>query len=259
MAVAEREARQYENERKLLRLQKAESLAVLAGGIAHNFNNLLTAILSNAELAERYPALAREAFTEIKSTGRRAANLCHQMLIYTGQTGHRMAVVDVGAIIDAAVLSMRATLKPGCEVAYNFQSEPRAVWVHWAELQQIVEGLLTNSVEAGATAIQIQTVGRQHTVPFEALGELLHPGDYIEVTLADNGKGMAAEVLARVFEPFFSTKFDGRGLGLPAAAGLIRTHKGNIEIESKPGAGTTVRIQLPLAQPSQTSCPESPN
>ncbi len=249
-ARAAAEARQNENERKLLRLQKAESLAVLSGGIAHNFNNLLAAILSNAELAEMYPTLAKDAFAEVRASGRRAADLCQQMLIYTGQTHHHMAIADLSAIIEAAVQPLHRTLLSGCEVALDFPPESLAVWGDRTELQQIMMVLLTNSAEAGATTIRFKAVVVHPDEPCGESGALLDSGAYIELTVTDNGKGMTTAVLARVFEPFFSTKFDGRGLGLPAAMGLVHAHKGTMAVESTPGSGTTVRIQLPVAPDS---------
>jgi signal transduction histidine kinase/ActR/RegA family two-component response regulator len=256
-ARAEAEARQHEIERKVLQSQKTESLGVLAGGVAHRFNNLLTSILGNVELAELNADLVQEALAEIKASGLRAAALCQQMMMYTGRSDHRMAAVDVPALVHESIGLLRVTLLAGCETVCEFPHEPVFAWGDRAELQQIILNLLTNSAEAGATTIRFRAAVVRCVPPAQPAGEPLDPGEYLELSVADNGEGMAPDALARIFEPFYSTRSTGRGLGLPAAMGLVRAHKGSLAAESTPGAGTTIRIDIPAA-PAKALAPPKP-
>jgi signal transduction histidine kinase len=251
-ARADAEARQHEIERKALQAQRTESLGVMAGGIVHHFNNLLTSILGNAELAELDAGHVAEALAQIKESGRRAADLCQQIMMYTGRAEARMAPVDLPALIHESIKLLRVTLVADCEVVCEFPNEPVLVWGDRAQLQQIILNVLTNSAEANATTVLLKTGAPRAAPAPDAPGGT---GDYVELSITDNGGGMAPEVLARVFEPFFSTKFTGRGLGLPAAMGLVRAHRGTMTVESTPGSGTTVKVELPAAA---ARAPEKP-
>jgi signal transduction histidine kinase/CheY-like chemotaxis protein/tetratricopeptide (TPR) repeat protein len=244
---AESEARQHEIERKVLQSQKTESLGVLAGGVAHQFNNLLTSVLVNAELAEQHAALVPEALANIKVSGRRAADLCQQIMMYTGRSDHHMAAVDFSALVHESIKLLRVSRVADCEMVCEFPPEPIFVWGDRVELQQIIMNLLINSTEAHATTVMFHSAVVRIGPGAKARGEPLDPGEYVELSVADNGEGMTPEVLARIFEPFFSTRFTGRGLGLPAAIGLVRAHKGAMAVESTPGSGTTVWMHLPVA------------
>ena len=244
---AEAEARQHEIERKLLQTQKTESLGVLAGGMVHHFNNLLTSILCNSELAEQDADMVPGALAEIKVSGLRAADLCQQIMMYTGRSDHRMAAVDLSVLAHESIKLLRVTRVADCKIACEFPPEPLLVWGDRAELQQIMLNLLINSTEARATAVLFNAAVGAVGPGTQARGEALDPGQYVELSVTDNGEGMTPEVLARIFEPFFSTRFTGRGLGLPAVMGLVQAHKGAMAVESTPGSGTTVRIRLPVA------------
>jgi two-component system, cell cycle sensor histidine kinase and response regulator CckA len=244
---AETEARQHEIERKVLQSQKTESLGVLAGGMVHHFNNLLTSILGNAELAEQNADLVPGALADIKVAGHRAADLCQQIMMYTGRSDHRMAAVDISGLVLESIKLLRVTRVAESEIVCEFPPEPIFVWGDRAELQQIILNLLINSTEARATAVLFKAAVVRFWPGAQARSEALESGEYVELCVTDNGEGMTPEVLARIFEPFYSTRFTGRGLGLPAAMGLIRAHKGAMAVESTPGSGTTVRMHLPVA------------
>lgn len=249
---ADAEAHQREIERKVLQSQKTESLGVLAGGMVHHFNNLLTSIMANAELAQQNREMTADALAEIRVSGRRAAELCQQILMYTGKTVHQMAGVDVRALVDESVKLLRVARVEDCEVVCDFPAAPMFVRGDRAELLQVILNLLTNAAEARAKAVFFKAEVVRLTEP--ALG--LEAGDYVELNITDNGEGMAPDVLARIFEPFFSTRFAGRGLGLPAAMGLVRSHKGSMTVESEPGSGTTLRLLLPLGKASGPVAPK---
>ena len=253
---AETEAHQHEIERKVLQSQKTESLGVLAGGMVHHFNNLLTSILGNAELAERNTDLVPGALADIKVAGRRAADLCQQIMMYTGRSDHRMAPVDISALVQESIKLLRVTRVAECEIVCEFPPKPIFVWGDRAELQQIILNLLINSTEARATAVLFKAEVVRFDPGAQAQGEPLEPGEYVELCVTDNGEGMTPEVLARIFEPFYSTRFTGRGLGLPAAMGLVRAHRGAMAVESTPGSGTTVRMHLPVAAVESVTPPK---
>jgi signal transduction histidine kinase/ActR/RegA family two-component response regulator len=244
---AETEARQHEIERKVLKSQKTESLGVLAGGMVHHFNNLLTSILGNAELAELNADLVPGALADIKACGRSAAELCQQIMMYTGRSDHRMAAVGISSLVHESIKLLRVARVAECEIVCEFPPEPIFVWGDRAELQQIILNLLINSTEARATAVLFNAAVVRVGPGAQAQVEPLEPGEYVELCVTDNGEGMTPEVLARIFEPFYSTRFTGRGLGLPAAMGLVRAHKGAMVVESTAGSGTTVRIHLPVS------------
>jgi signal transduction histidine kinase len=256
-ARADAEAREHEIERKVLQSQKTESLGILAGGMVHHFNNLLASILGNAELAQQNADLVPEALSEIKLSGKRAADLCQQIMMYTGRSVHRMEAVDLLALIHESIRLFRLAGAAGCEVICEFPRDPVFVWGDRAELAHIFLNLVTNSAEARATSVRFQAQIVSRDAPSQAQGDPLDPGKFVELCISDNGEGMAPEVLARIFEPFFSTRFAGRGLGLPAAMGLVRAHKGTIAVESTPGSGTTVHLHLPVAKNEAAAPPKA--
>ena len=255
-ARADAEAHQREIEKKVLRSQKAESLGVLAGGMVHHFNNLLTSILGNAELAELDSKLVPEALSQIRESGRRAADLCQQLIMYTGRSHKHMSAVELEEVVETSVKLLRVTLVADCEFLRDFPPEPVSVWADRSMIQQIVFNLVNNAVEARAKIVILKAAVVRSEIPGTAPAEGLEPGDYVELSVTDNGEGMAPEVLERVFEPFFSTRFTGRGLGLPAAMGLARAHKGTIAVESVPNSGTVVRVFIPLWKGAVAHPPE---
>ncbi len=256
-AQAEADARQLQIERKVLQSQKIESLGVLAGGVAHHFNNLLTSILGHAELAEINADLVPEALVAIKQSGHRAAELCRQIMMYTGRSEPRFSAVDLPSLVAESIGLLGVSLEKNCELLCEFPPGDLLVWGDPAQLQQIILNLVNNSAEAKATRVLFKariihgpSGSRQ---PFETLASR----EYLEMSVADDGEGMTPEVRARIFEPFYSTKFAGRGLGLPAVMGLLRAHQGTIAVESTPGSGTTIRVYIPIA-PGGAAAPEEP-
>jgi signal transduction histidine kinase/ActR/RegA family two-component response regulator len=256
-ARADAEARRREIERRVLQSQRTESLGVLAGGMVHHFNNLLTSILGNAQLAAMNPDLVTDALAEIEVSGRRAADLCEQIMMYTGRANPHMGAVDVASLAQESTRLLRLTLVTDCEIVCEFPPEPVNAWGDRAQLQQIMLNVLTNAVEAKALAIVIKAAIVRFEEPVNVAGDTLEPGGYVELSVTDNGEGMAPDVLSRVFEPFFTTRFTGRGLGLPASIGLARAHKGTMSVESSAALGTTVRIHVPLAV-SRVAEPQKP-
>ncbi len=245
-------------ERQLLQDQKMESLGVLAGGVAHDFNNLLTTILGNAGLARATvsdPSPVAECMKRVEAAAMRAAELCQQMLAYSGRGQFVVKEVNLNSVVKdmtsvtGAVLSRRAT------VDFHLADPPPVVRADAAQLRQVLLNLLTNASDAlgGADGRITVSTGR---VQVDAAFLARHPravhleaGEFAFVEVADTGAGMDDGTRARMFEPFFTTKFTGRGLGLSAVQGIVRGHGGVIEVDSRVGQGSRFSVYLPAARP----------
>lgn len=234
--------------------QNLESLGVLAGGIAHDFNNLLAVVLGNASIAmlELPPeSPVRELIVPIESAARRAANLTRQMLAYAGHDRLSAQSLDLNLLVEETCLSMDMNLPEGVTLRTHLTAELPLVIADVVQIRRVLRNLIVNAYEAISAVpavIEITTSLRQIDREYIAstyLAPSLPAGDYLVLTIQDRGKGMDADVLERVFEPFFSTKFAGRGLGLAEVLGIISAHQGTIKIESSPDAGTTCTVLLP--------------
>ncbi len=249
-------------ERQLQETQKLESLGVLAGGIAHDFNNLLTGILGNASLAKLdLPADSPLApsIGNIETAALRAADLCHQMLAYSGKARFTVAPVDLGQLVEESARLLSLSLSKKATLTLDLAPGLPQVLADATQLRQVVMNLVLNAAEALGREPGTITVSTRLTL---ATPERLarchtagdHPGgDSLELRVVDTGCGMAPETLARIFDPFFTTKFTGRGLGLSAVLGIVRGHHGALEVTSTPGQGTTFAILLPAIPAPATS------
>ncbi len=244
-------------ERKLEEAQRLESLGVLAGGIAHDFNNILTGILASASLArldarsgiQIEPNLAR-----IEKNARRAAELCQQMLAYAGKgQWHGWTAVDMNALVRDTLELVHVSVPKDAELQLELAPELPGVHGDASRLRQVLMNLVLNAAEALAQPprhLGIRT--RQVRLDTVGLARLAHaadtkPGNYVVVEVADTGVGMSADTVRRIFEPFYTTKFAGRGLGLSAVLGIVRSHHGALNVISAPGRGTTFEVYLPIS------------
>jgi two-component system, cell cycle sensor histidine kinase and response regulator CckA len=258
---AEEEARQAHDERlaierKLQEAQKLESLGLLAGGIAHDFNNLLTSVIGNASLAavEVDPASSTATCLEqIQLAATRAAELCQQMLAYSGKGRFVVKRVDLNGLITETTSLIHASISKTCSLGLNLAPMLPAVLADEAQMRQIVMNLVINASEAlsdRSGAIRVST-GVMHVTRGWLRGAHLSPdlmeGDYVYLEVADTGCGMSTDVKTRIFDPFFTTKFTGRGLGLAAVLGIVRGHGGALRVESELDRGTTIRVVFPKA------------
>ncbi len=234
---------------QLQRAQKLESLGVMAGGIAHDFNNLLVAILCSADLAEaelREGGDALPFVEDVRRAGGRAAELTQQLLAYTGKAQRSIEEVELGALVQDLARVLRARLPVQTRLVLRDDGSAPRVRVDATQLRQVVLNLVINASEAlreGAGTVQI-LIG---TLPPEAAAESASPAPprYAFLEVRDDGCGMDGATRERIFDPFFTTKFQGRGLGLAAVQGIVRSHAGRILVESAPGEGTRIRIELP--------------
>ncbi len=262
----EKERRQLEDQ--MQHLQKLESLGVLAGGVAHDFNNILVSVLGNAELAlcdlpEKSPA--RLMIQRVVTSAERAAELVHQLLAYSGQGHFIVERLDLSRLSYGVSDLISASISKKAEVTVSATHGDVYVDADPAQLHQVLMNLMTNASDALGDQIGQITVttgrmraGREYLGSVVGAEDLL-AGEYAFIEVADDGCGMDAETRDKVFDPFFTTKFVGRGLGLAAVLGIARGHDGALRVDSEPGRGTTVRLLLPLAPPpSRPDKPETP-
>ena len=238
-------------------LQRRESIGVLAGGIAHDFNNLLAVMMGNVSLAKiRMPA----DHPSVKNLDRtmtaveRAATLTKQMLAYSGKGRFQVIAVNLVKVVQEHLNLFEASLPKNVSLVTHLSSTPVVVKGDPGQIEQIVMNLIMNGGEAigekqGVVNIDVSTVtmSAEELIPFGRLNnQELKSGEYALFQVTDNGSGMDEETITKIFDPFYTTKFIGRGLGLSAVLGIIRGHSGGITVTSVEGTGTTFRVILPL-------------
>ena len=247
-------------EAQLREAQKMESLGALAGGVAHDFNNLLTVILGNAQLARlqcKDPALFADKLTHIEQAGQRAKALVEQILAFSRRKPLSFEPVDITQVAREALRMLRATIPSGVAIVANIPDTLPLVMADATQLHQVVMNLFTNAWHA-VRNIQGREAAVQLDIELQSLdaavagllGADLEAGDYLCLSVRDNGIGMDAVTRARIFEPFFTTRDmgEGTGLGLSVVHGIISAHRGAINVESTPGEGTVFRIHLPVTR-----------
>jgi len=253
--MAEAERRQMEEQVRYS--QKLETVGILAGGIAHDFNNLLQVLLGNTEMAlHRMDAKddqrARTHLDKVIDVSTRASKLTHQLLVYAG----RAPVLKQATNISTLVEDMRPLLQTvtGGEITIRYELSESIALVHAdpTQLQQVLLNLITNAAEACEHPEQSVVVVRSQVEVIDdaRLKNLLttpglRDGEYVVFEVEDNGCGIGKERVERIFDPFYTTKQGGRGLGLAVIQGIVRAHGGAIEVQSSESSGTTFRILLP--------------
>jgi PAS domain S-box-containing protein len=258
------EAERYALERRIQEQQKSDSLTVFAAGVAHDFNNLLTGILGNADLlAMQAPpdSTQRRTAEAIVIGSQRAADLVSKMLAYAGEGRVVSERVDLDALVREMVDVLSASVSRHCTLVYNSPGPLPMVDADPTQIRQVVLNLIINATEAvddgglvtvatGQEALDRQMLSRM------TFGSDVEPGPYVFIDVVDNGQGMSDETMARMFDPFFSTKETGRGLGLAAVRGIVRSHQAALRVTSAPGQGTRFRVWLSL-MPGRQSRPAS--
>ena len=241
------------SQKMLSEMEKARSLSILTGGVAHEFNNLLMVIHGNAELLKMTgddPEVLGRMTERVLGAAQQGASLSRQLLAYARQQELDIKTIPVAELIDRAVEFARPAIKQSAAIEVVPPEKNWQVAVDLEQFKGVVLNLLLNAREAmdGAGRIQISVKALSFT-PAEAKRrepEIL-PGDYVMVSVADNGSGMPEEVVKRAFDPFFTTKETGRGtgLGLSMVIGFVRQCGGDCSIESEVGVGTTINLLLP--------------
>jgi len=243
-------------EQQMQQTQKLESLGLLGGGIAHDFNNLLMGILGNADLALQQlsaNAPVRECLEKVITATRRASELANQLLAYSGEGKLTVKPLNLSDLIRDLYDLLVVSVSKKTTLDLQLKDGLPAIECDINQIRQVIMNLVINASEAcgdQSGRILIETGLRhwdsqnQHS-PY--LPEIIPTGNYVFLSIGDTGCGMDETTRSRMFDPFFSTKFAGRGLGLAATLGIIRSHRGTVQVASAEGVGTTVTVLLPIS------------
>ncbi|MGV3620282.1 MAG: hybrid sensor histidine kinase/response regulator [Archangium sp.] len=245
-----------EAEEARVQTQKLEGLGVLAGGLAHDFNNLLTAMKSSLSVMEaqsRRGESLEEPLSTAQQAVTRAAALTRQLLAYAGRTNLSQHPLDLNHVVQDIGALLKATMPKGVTLQQELAASLPGVLGDDGQLQQAVMNLITNAAEAldgkeGTVRLRTESLVLETEPP--GARTPMPRGRVVCLTVEDTGCGMSPEVMKRMFDPFFTTRGVGRGLGLAALSGILRKHGSGITVHSEPGRGTTCRVYFPaLAAP----------
>jgi PAS domain S-box-containing protein len=262
---ARAESAQKRLESQVQQSQKLESLGLLAGGIAHDFNNLLTSILGHADLILADTRAKSPPFSNaerIRDASLRAVDLTNQMLAYAGQGTVEIRPIDLSQLVDNMVHLMRVSISKKATLNCELSDRLPVIEGDSGHISQVVLNLITNASEAlgekpGSITVRTGTIAVDHAYLSETfLHEDLAEGPYVFLEVSDTGSGMDEGTRSKIFDPFFSTKFTGRGLGLAVLLGIVRAHRGAIRVDSRTGEGTTFRVIFP---PTEEALPVQPD
>lgn len=241
-----------------LQSQKLESLGLLAGGIVHDFNNLLTAMLANFELAaETIPdsSPAHRYLRLAATAAEKSALLTSQLLGYSGKGRFRVQPLDFNLAVREVLDMLRLSLGPKVELHLHLEEDLPPVLGDPAQIQQVILNLVTNGAQAlggESGSIRITTestsLDEAYIKSTFAPTDQVRPGPYVCFQLSDTGCGIPPDRMSRIFDPFYTTKPKGRGLGLAALLGIIRSHGGALKVYSEEGKGTNFKIFLPATK-----------
>jgi PAS domain S-box-containing protein len=251
-----RDVTQRKQEEDALRqAQKMESLGILAGGVAHDFNNLLVGMLGQASLALAKSDPNSPAVKHIEkaiAAAEKAAHLTRQLLAYSGRGQFVIRPLNLNQLIDDNYHLFTVALPKMVTATLNLHPSLPLIDADIGQIQQVVMNLILNAAEAivekqGAILIatDIVDISEEDDSYWQRTNVPLAPGRYVILEVHDDGDGMDEATLDRIFDPFFSTKFTGRGLGLAAVLGIVRGHKGGMSVSSQTGFGTIFRLVFP--------------
>jgi PAS domain S-box-containing protein len=245
VAMIEDITKRKQMEEELIKSQKFESMAMLAGGVAHDFNNILAGILANVQLAEILYAKGKDIsknLSKIVEAVKRAANLTKQLLTFA-KGG--MLVKKITSIVELIKATMDFILcGSSVKSKYSFPEDIWPVEVDEGQLSQVIHNLVINAVQAMPDGGKIYVSGENIELGVEATVPL-PGGKYVKVVFEDTGSGIPEGFLSKIFDPYFTTKEKGSGLGLATSYSIIKKHGGYIGVESTPAKGTTFYIYLP--------------
>ncbi len=239
-------------EQQFQQCQKLESLGILSGGIAHDFNNILAIIIGYCSLIKLNYGTAEKNIPLIESAAERAAVLCRQMMAYAGKAQLIKTKINMVEKVEEIVAMLNATLPLNAEIKTDISAGIPLIEGDASQLGQVVMNLIINASEAigtkqGKVDISLASVKVIYGKEYEDYnGKPITPGEYVCLEVTDNGCGMSEETKWRIFEPFYTTKFTGRGLGMSAVLGIIKSHSGALQLFSQPDQGTTFKVYLPV-------------
>ncbi|MCP5097495.1 MAG: response regulator [Chloroflexi bacterium] len=244
-------------EEALRQAQKNESLGILAGGVAHDFNNLLVGMLGQTSLALAKAVPDSPAVKHIEkavAAAEKASHLTRQLLAYSGRGQFLIRPLNLNQLIDDNYHLFKVALPKLLTLNLNLNASLPLIDADLGQIQQVVMNLIINAAEAigdqqGTILIATDSIEitKDDNIYWQRTNESLEPGQYILLEMHDDGNGMNDETLKTIFDPFFSTKFTGRGLGLAAVLGIMRGHKGGLSVSSRVNVGTVFRLVFPVS------------
>ena len=253
--ASDHEASAHRLQHHVQQLERLDSLGMLAAGVAHDFNNLLCSIHGHADLLASQPEFGpSKSLTAIQAAADRGASLCDRLLDYARPDSGGRAVFDVAVVVRELepMFDLRAERRARIEVDTAAAAAP--VLMDRTAIEQVVVNLVHNALDAQVAAsrvdVRVDVVDGPHPVAQEGewLGAFDPAASYARIEVRDDGRGVPAERLRRLFDPFYTTKFEGRGLGLSAAFGIVKAHGGAVHVASRLGCGTSFSVLLPLSR-----------
>jgi PAS domain S-box-containing protein len=256
------EAQRCDLEHRLREADRLESLSLLAGGLAHDFNNLLVSVLGSAELLLLRPGLPddwREPLERIKRAGRSASELTRQLLVFAGRGKLNTSAVSLPHMVAESLEQLRTRVSSTVQLRTQITMDVPWLDADRGQIHQLVMNLVTNAIEASDEQGVIVVETRAERLDAHGLEQFQHrngaaPGQFAVLRVQDSGPGIDPVSMARIFDPFYTTKFTGRGLGLSTVLGVVQGHRGALRVYSNPCGGTTFEVALPAStEPRQVS------
>ncbi len=246
-------------EEQLLQARKMEAVGSLAGGIAHEFNNILAVVLGNAELAledledlDEFDSVT-PFLNEIRTASLRAKDVVTQILNFARKMPSEQKAVKISDVVEESLKLIRATMPTSIQVQHDFLGDDAVIFADPSDINQILINLCGNAVDAmqdetGVLEIRLETVRLNASAA--SLYENLTAGGYVKLTVKDNGEGIAPDIISRIFEPYFTTKSveKGLGMGLAVVYGIVKKHDGAVKVVSKLGQGATFEVLFPIVE-----------
>ncbi|MBI3852873.1 MAG: PAS domain S-box protein [Verrucomicrobia bacterium] len=244
-------------EMQLRQSQKMEAVGQLAGGVAHDFNNILAAMMMQTELAdlvEATPPEVRETLRDIRAAAERAANLTRQLLLFSRRQVMQPRLLDLNEVVTGLAKMLQRIIREDVRLQLHLHSAPLMIYADAGMLDQLLMNLAVNARDAmpNGGRLLIETAEKTFAEEQVRLNPEATPGRYAWLSVSDTGCGISHEVLPRIFEPFFTTKEAGQGtgLGLATVFGIVKQHRGWIKVYSEPGQGTNFQVFLPTSDAS---------
>lgn len=243
-------------EERVSQLQRMESLGMLAGGVAHDFNNLLVGVICNAEVLELEGSIsndfAKERLRQIIQSADKAADLSRQMLAYTGKTQLKKNATEINDLVTRMQRVLMSTLGDNMHLEFDLSPDPVVADIDTTQIEQVLLNLVSNARHAshdhGEVIIRTGIESIDSIQEDKSLfGARDKGGTFVFIEVEDSGDGINKEDVKRIFEPFFSSRKNGRGLGLAVVYGIVKGHDGLIRTESYPGKGTCFRVLVPFS------------
>lgn len=247
----ESEQEQARLEDQVRQSQKFESLGTLAGGIAHDFNNILTVIIGIADMLRlefKDQPNSTRLINRLLTASDKARELVQQILTFSRQSKGEKAIVDAAKLVDQSIKLLRSGKPEYIEINSKVQRDNVTIAANANQIEQVILNLVTNAIEAvphkgGRINVNLRT--QRFTVYHTATHGEIPPGDYVCIEISDNGVGMDSEKQRKVFDPFYTSKELGNGMGLAIVHGIIMDHGGAIDLRSEVNKGTTITLYLP--------------